>query len=501
MKGAQSKNRITTTFFLQQEIWLFLAVILLFSYVFMQMSHQLVWHHFIGITLGLSLFFLPLLLWVGLRQQSWLTTNTKRVGWVVVFILIPAAVTIAWPCYLTDLPGIAEGLAFTAKVNRFGLLFLWLALLVLEGLLQWGQRRKTARTVNWLLSWNIPRLAVVIVAVFSLSIVLANNYFHAYIKEFSRTQTLLYYLIAVLQTFLVYLSYYPIYYVHHHFLFNKLLRKKGLLYYLLGTVGFLLLFVPIQNQVISFFPVIDQIKVHPLGLVPQVFSDLSFTLAIAFFLLSLPFIIMVEWYRQANAISTLEQEKTVTELQLLKQQINPHFFFNTLNNLYAMSLTQDKATPETILQLSELMRYVIYKGQEEVVPLKLEVKYLQGYLDLQKLRLHKPLDLTFTTDIADEDILVPPLLFIILVENAFKHGIEPAGEDSFLHLHLSQQGQTVHFRCHNSLEKNSPAAEAGGLGLPNLRRRLSVLFPDRHELHLQSSDHDYLAELSLTLEL
>ena len=86
-----------------------------------------------------------------------------------------------------------------------------------------------------------------------------------------------------------------------------------------------------------------------------------------------------------------------------------------------------------------------------------------------------------------------------MVENAFKHGIEPAGGDSFLHLHLSQQGQTVHFRCHNSLEKNSPPAEAGGLGLPNLRRRLSVLFPDRHELRLQSSGHDYLAELSLEL--
>jgi hypothetical protein len=496
MKGYKNK---VTTFFLQQEVWLFLATILLFSYAFMQMGHQLVWRHFLGILLGLMLFFLPLLLWVSLRQQAWLPATTKRVSWATVFVLIPAVFTLAWPCYLTDLPAITEDLAFTAKVNRFGLLFLWITLLVLEGLLQWSQRRKTVRTANWLLSWNIPRLAIAIVAVFALSIVLANNYFHAYTREFSTAQVLLYYLAAVLQTFLIYISYYPIYYVHHHFLFNKLLRKKGLLYYLLGATGFLLLFVPLQNQVISLFPVVTQIKVHPLGLVPQVFSDLSFTLAIAFFFLSLPFIIMVEWYRQANAISTLEQEKTVTELQLLKQQINPHFFFNTLNNLYAMSLTQEKETPETILQLSELMRYVIYKGQEEVVPLKLELKYLQDYLDLQKLRLHKHLDLQFTTDIADEDVLIPPLLFIILVENAFKHGIEPAGGVPFLHLHLSQKGKTIHFRCHNSQEKDSHAIESGGLGLPNLRRRLSVLFPDQHRLQLLSSDHDYLAELSLEL--
>lgn len=496
MKGNQ--NRITA-FFLQQEVWLFMANILLFSYAFMQMGHQLGWRHFLGILLGLVLFFLPLLLWVTLRHQSALTVSIKQVGWVISFVALPAVFTLVWPCHLTDLPGIAENLVFTAKVNRFGLLVLWIALLVLEGLLKWGLRHKTVRTANWLLSWNIPRLAMVIVAVFALSIVLANNYFHAYIKEFSTTQSFLYYLVAVVQTFFIYISYYPIYYVHHHFLFNELLRKKGLLYYLLGSVGFLLLFVPLQNQLISFFPVVDQIKVHPLGLVPQVFSDLSFTLAIAFFLLSFPFIIMVEWYRQINAISTLEQEKSATELQLLKQQINPHFFFNTLNNLYAMSLTQDEATPATILQLSELMRYLIYKGKEEKVPLKLEVKYLQDYLDLQKLRLHKPLDVTFTTDLTDEELLVPPLLFIILVENAFKHGIEPAGGDTFLHLQLSQQGKSVHFSCHNSFEKNSPPAENGGLGLPNLRRRLSVLFPDRHELRLQNSDHDYLAELSFEL--
>lgn len=496
MKGNQ--NRITT-FFLQQEVWLFMATILLFSYAFMQLGHQLGWRHFLGILLGLLLFFLPLLLWVTVRQQFSLTSGARQLGWVLSLVLLPAIFTLAWPCHLTALPGISENSAFTAKVNRFGLLFLWLALLLVEMLLLWNRRRKTVRTANWLLNWNIPRLAIAIVAVFALAIVPASNYFAEHTSEFSRIQTIVYYLLAVLQTFLLYLSYYPIYYVHHHFLFNNLLRKKGLLYYLLGTVGFLLLFVPLQNQMISFFPVVDQIKVHPLGVVSQVFSDLNFSLAIAFFLLSLPFIIMVEWYRQVNAISTLEQEKTGTELQLLKQQINPHFFFNTLNNLYAMSLTQDEATPETILQLSELMRYVIYKGQEEEVPLNLEIRYLQDYLDLQKLRIHKQLDLKFTTDIADEEVLLPPLLFIILVENAFKHGIEPAEGDAFLHLHLRQQDKMIHFRCHNSLEKNSPAAQSGGLGLPNLRRRLSASFPEQHHLKIQNSEQDFLAELSLEL--
>lgn len=491
-------NRIKD-FFLQHELWLFLAVTLLFSYTFMQMGHQLSWRFFYGIAFGLSLLFLPLLLFVFLRRQRLLGATFNRAGWIITFLLLPALLTIIWPWHLNDLPGVSAELSFTKHINRFGPLFLWLTLLVLEGLYQWNQKRSTVRTANWLLHWNIPRLAIIIVALFSVLIVPANNYFIAQTQTLSHFQTFLFFGSAVLQTFLIYMSYYLIYYVHHHFLFNDLLRKKGLLYYLLGAIGFLLLFIPLQNELILLFPAVELIKIHPLGLIPQVFADLNFTLPLAFFLLSLPFIIMVEWYRQANAISTLEQEKTTTELQLLKQQINPHFFFNTLNNLYAMSLTQEEETPETILQLSELMRYVIYKGQEEKVPLKLEVKYLQDYLDLQRLRLHQDLDLQFNIKMEDEECLVPPLFFIILLENAFKHGIEPAAGASYLYLELEQHGTNLRFRCRNSQETDNAPTATGGLGLTNLRRRLSMAYPDRHQLTLRNSDTEYIAELSLDL--
>ncbi|MEM9836504.1 MAG: sensor histidine kinase [Bacteroidota bacterium] len=207
----------------------------------------------------------------------------------------------------------------------------------------------------------------------------------------------------------------------------------------------------------------------------------------------------MEWFRKVNAITALEAEKKTTELALLKEQVNPHFFFNTLNNLYAMSLTQEAETPETILQLSELMRYVIYQGKKEVVTLKQEIKYLRDYLQLQQIRLHKTTDFRFEVDVEEEDALLPPLLFIILVENAFKHGIEPAEDDCFLHLHLRQTGNRLHFSCHNSVDPYAEKPPSGGLGLVNLQRRLNLLFQDDYTLTTKAGPDSFRASLDFSL--
>ena len=361
------------------------------------------------------------------------------------------------------------------------------------------------RRVNWpfslptLTDWNIQRLAVLVLALFAFGIVLVSNYFQDAVRSFSTSAKIATYLWAVLQTFIVYGSFYLIYYVHHHLLFNQLFRRRGLIRYVLGIVGFLLLFVPLQNEFISWFPAVQQYKIHHVGLVPEVFNVLNFSLPLIFFVLTIPFIFVVEWYRQKQTLASLQQEKMSTELQLLKQQINPHFFFNTLNNLYAMSLTQEKETSEVILRLSELMRYVIYKGQEESVSLQQEIDYLRGYLDLQQLRLHEHLDLRFEVDIEDEECPVPPLLFIILLENAFKHGIEPADGPSHLHLELRQSGQDLHFSCENSVEDGLRSEGGSGIGLQNLKRRLAVRFPERHSLTATAEPKRYTTTLKIQL--
>ena len=214
-------------------------------------------------------------------------------------------------------------------------------------------------------------------------------------------------------------------------------------------------------------------------------------------IISAPVIILFEWMKQSKEIASLEKEKSETELNLLKQQINPHFFFNTLNNLYSLSLTKDEQTPEVVLQLSELMRYVIYKGKEKEVPLAEEVKYIEDYIQLQQIRLAKNLDYKFEKSIEDESIQVPPLLFINLIENAFKHGIEPAEGDCFLQLSMKSTKSGLSFTCENSFEERE--VDEAGTGLKNLRRRLELLFPDNHELEVKESENTYKVNLEISL--
>jgi len=214
--------------------------------------------------------------------------------------------------------------------------------------------------------------------------------------------------------------------------------------------------------------------------------------------LTIPITILVQWIGMAKKVNALEQEKINTELNLLKQQINPHFFFNTLNNIYSMSRKKNKATPEAILQLSDLMRYVIYKGQEDTVSLDQEIKYIEDYVELQKLRLHQQFDFQFNIDIIDNNCQVTPLLFIIFVENSFKHGIEVASEDSYLHLNLIQNDSQIIFSCTNSIEEK-PKNKAVGLGLNNLERRLELSYPNAYNINLRKKNDHYQAILTLDL--
>ncbi|MCF0055119.1 sensor histidine kinase [Dyadobacter sp. CY356] len=193
----------------------------------------------------------------------------------------------------------------------------------------------------------------------------------------------------------------------------------------------------------------------------------------------------------------MEKEKTRTELDLLKLQLNPHFFFNTLNNLYALSLQQSPKTPESILQLSELMRYVIYKGQQPLVRIEEEVRYLTDYLHLQQLRLRKNLDLQFEKNKIESQQTLAPLLLIVLLENAFKHGIEVSEDAAFLRLELSCENERLYFRCENSFEPQ-PSNESG-IGLSNLKRRLLLLYPEKHRLDTFIKNNTFTAVLELDL--
>lgn len=300
-----------------------------------------------------------------------------------------------------------------------------------------------------------------------------------------------------LQYFAILLLYYGFYLINHYVLISKVLRERGALYYAAAFLGTVLLFYPLAAELISWLPMVLQETTHPVT-EGRIFHGMNLIVPLTGMLLSIPFVLAVQWYRQGNLLATLQRDRTQSELTLLKYQLNPHFFFNTLNNLYALSLTRDRQTPEVILRLSELMRYVIYRGQEEHVPLCDEIAYLESYLDLQTLRLNQDLDLRFERDLADPRFPVPPLLLITFVENAFKHGIEPADTGSYLHLSLRQTEDYLLFTCQNSLEATEEAEEAAtGIGLQNLERRLALLFPDQYVLTTTRSSGAFHAILKI----
>ena len=305
-----------------------------------------------------------------------------------------------------------------------------------------------------------------------------------------------------IQSILLTLVYYIFYRINHYFLVNKIYRTKGLIYYIFSFLAMVCIFLGPLALIYYYMPAfrdILQYKVTESWIGPNAPSGFwsIYLQSITFLMIAtIPITILVQWIGMAKKVNALEKERTDAELNLLKQQINPHFFFNTLNNIYSMSRKNSEDTPEAILQLSDLMRYVIYKGQEKTLPLSAEIKYIEDYIDLQKLRLHQNFDFKFDVNIKSTDTPVTPLLFIILVENAFKHGIETASDDSYLHLHLDQNDNGITFSCSNSIEENDTNTEPG-LGLINLKRRLELSYSGRHNLDIQKSDSDYQVILSI----
>jgi two-component system sensor histidine kinase AlgZ len=199
---------------------------------------------------------------------------------------------------------------------------------------------------------------------------------------------------------------------------------------------------------------------------------------------------------QVILVMRLRHERKKSELMHLTSQVNPHFFFNTLNNLYGLIKTDPEQASALVLKLSDMMRYSIYKAQNEYVTLEEEVEYLNNYIGLHKMRYHKKIDVDFQVDIK-EGYKVMPLLFIILLENAFKHGVENLRENAFVRILLTTANNEIHFEIKNNFD-DSPAPEGSGIGLHNLKRRLALAYENKHQLKLAQHNGEYIAKLKLT---
>lgn len=202
-------------------------------------------------------------------------------------------------------------------------------------------------------------------------------------------------------------------------------------------------------------------------------------------------------FKQIRSVLSLGKEKKRIELLHLQSQVNPHFFFNTLNNLYGLVDKDSDKAKQLILKLSDMMRYSIYDGQKERITLEQEVEYIDNYIELHKMRYHKEIKVTLNTEITEAGYTLMPLLFIMLVENAFKHGVEKLRKDAFINLNISNGNGKIHFSIVNNFDKQQVKLSESGIGLDNLKRRLAIGYPKKHDLSIKTSGDIFEAQLSL----
>ncbi len=223
---------------------------------------------------------------------------------------------------------------------------------------------------------------------------------------------------------------------------------------------------------------------------------------IIYYALGISFETIIESEKQKRIKEEALKEKVNAELSFLKSQINPHFLFNTLNNIYSLSSKKSDATDDAILLLSDMMRYMLYDSNVAKVPLGKEIKHIENYIALQKLRISTKNDISivFNYDGEPNGHMVEPLLFIPFVENAFKHGISYQ-EPSVINLKLRILEKQLIFESLNTRPKQKDAniAESSGIGLKNLERRLNLLYPNQSKLKYNCDNDFFCAKLELNM--
>lgn len=212
---------------------------------------------------------------------------------------------------------------------------------------------------------------------------------------------------------------------------------------------------------------------------------------------------LIQYNKQQERIQQqLMKERLSAELQLLKNQLHPHFLFNTLNNLYGMVLTQEKGAADVVIRLSNMMSYMLYECDVPKISLTKEIAHLRNYIELEKIRYKERLDISFEVAGDVEDKQIAPLLLIPFIENAFKHGAAKDDKQTWININIWVQNDELSFKIENSLpneiEENQTANMQSGIGLQNVRKRLELLYPEKHELTI-TKENSFLVKLDLNI--
>jgi two-component system, LytTR family, sensor kinase len=236
---------------------------------------------------------------------------------------------------------------------------------------------------------------------------------------------------------------------------------------------------------------------------PAIFSEIfaEFLLVIIFLIVST----LLKVIRDSLSLQDMklkmqeiEKQKMEAELRAIKSQVNPHFFFNTLNSLYSLSLDKSDRAPELILKLSDLMRYVIYETKDDLVAIEKQLDFLQSYVYLERLRSPEFLKISFTVTGENKDLRIAPLLFIAFVENSFKHGSKDRTQNPFIDIRFDLTGrEKISFSVENTVDPGPKYPRVGGVGLANVKKQLELIYPDKHHLNIHADLTRYKVELTI----
>ena len=283
-----------------------------------------------------------------------------------------------------------------------------------------------------------------------------------------------------------------------HIMALMFLKEKKYWHLIIAILGVVLVFPFFRYSIEEIlYPAVFNIRNYTDGVnLLYYIKDNTYFLAIPIFM-GFAFNFAEEWFINRGEKQALINEKNTTELAFLKSQLNPHFLFNTLNNIYSLTFQKSEKAPEAVLKLSEMMRYMLYESNETKVDLTKEVQYLQNFIDLQKMRYHGDTFIEFNIQGDINSKQIAPLLLIPFVENAFKHG-EVSDSHNPLIINLLVSNNNLHFSVNNH-KKSQNKDEVGGVGLENMQRRLALLYPENYGLEIKDEKDSYYCELNLML--
>lgn len=282
----------------------------------------------------------------------------------------------------------------------------------------------------------------------------------------------------------------------HYFLPKYLLKKRYFVYFAVVIIS-----------VIAYLTIQSLFDFYLYGYVigPMRNSDLMESLSYNFFStlwylgLMLALKLSMDWYGQQLLIQKITVEKLNAEVNFLRAQVNPHFLFNILNNLYALTLKKSELAPDVVLKLSEMMEYMLYDSTDAKVLLEKEITYLSNYIELERLRFSAESAISLDINVEQKGEEIAPLLLLPLLENAFKHGLSKQTENSWLKVNITLNNRVLTVKIENSKPASVSNKSKGGIGLDNLQKRLDLLYPAKHSLELKDGKNVFHARLVIEL--